>query len=213
MPLTLADIWTVGVWTQPVVGGLYQSRMDGDSLAAAVPADEAAVDPVLLAMSALPFELRVMIIELCWESPVWKLLSAMHRRRKFSSLVDGAQDVVTSIPCPKIRGSWDRDAGWAVPREETGQVNEHGFRLHLDSLGVRRLESMGEGSTPTTSRGDIYYVVEDSTSLAESSIEIEVSRSILAVTARLTWTRGTFFASSPQRPSRYGTRLNRLENP
>jgi hypothetical protein len=171
--LRLWDIWTISIWSQPFPKAQYHS-WPGSSTAIF-----SNVGPTLEELAAhiarLPEELRKDIVRACNRHIYARLLTALHRRSLFSSLLD-EYHIEQEIAFPEI-ASWDR-----TNRLVRGDSGHKWVRIQLDDLGAASLETLttkpkNSPAEPCLNRG---YVVENLPRLKDSTIRLKASNTSLS---------------------------------
>lgn len=126
---------------------------------------------MLARVCSIPQELRDIIVRLYPESPAWRFVSALNRWRIFQPLLDSNVET-EEFSFDDIK-SWCRDTGMVTGNGGSGKI-----RIQLDDLGVSCLDFVIESSALPTAASrsrNVWYVVEEMSTMREARIEIKVS--------------------------------------
>ncbi|KAL6824980.1 hypothetical protein V8C40DRAFT_245278 [Trichoderma camerunense] len=168
---SLHDIWTIALWTESLPKTRYQSLPD---VTVGIAADGTLIEDhksILAHVCSIPQELRDIIVRLYPESPAWRFVSALNRWRLFQPLLNSHVET-EEFSFDDIK-SWCRNTGMVTGNGGSGKV-----RIQLDDLGVSRLDFVNDSSALPTAAyrsQDMWYVVEEVSTMREARIEIKGS--------------------------------------
>ena len=200
--LSLQELWTLGTWTRPVPGVPYQADVRG-LLATAISSlgkESDAMLPEFSEICGLPWELREMIASHSIESPLWKILSALHRFGKVKKLLQHGEDEHV-IDIANIK-EWQRGIGGDM--SGTAQNHSDMVRVYLDDYGIQRIEQFSSESASYTQarmHTATWYIVEPLSVMGNVQVHVKVSTLQTTPHKATTYQRhtGRFHAPEKQR--------------
>jgi hypothetical protein len=122
----------------------------------------------------LPWELREMIASHSIDSPLWKVLAALHRFDKVKKLLQHSDDDHV-IDIANIK-EWQRGIGGG---DMSGTAhNSDSIRIYLDDYGIQRIEQFSSESatyTPARMHTATWYIVEPLRVMGHVQVKVKVS--------------------------------------
>lgn len=167
-PLTLQDIWTIGIWTRILPKIEYTAdAVPRAHLLEDLAADMGSLTPLL---RCLPRELRQMVVDYSHDSPLWRLLSACHRVRSFQCFLNTTH-VHKDLPLSSVL-AWDRETG-LIEGQDSQSCS---IRLRIDDCGIKGIERLRNGSGPPSKKvkGEAWYIVESLDRIANQRVRFKV---------------------------------------